>query len=86
MNAVTYVKLGFPFFKMYEEPSGIYGNFGAVKSIAEIEKTQEGAIVPTRIVPISSSLGLANPNGSLRKFRTAGELLKEYGGYHVARF
>jgi hypothetical protein len=86
MTALTYVQLGFPFFKMYEEPPGIFGNFGAVKSVAEIEKSKEGAIIPTRIVPISPSLGLENPNGPLREFRTAKELVKKYGGYHVVKF
>jgi hypothetical protein len=86
MTALTYVQLGFPFFQMYEEPTGIFGNFGAVKSVAEIEKSKEGAIIPTRIVPISPSLGLENPNGPLRKFRTAKELVKKYGGYHVVKF
>jgi hypothetical protein len=31
-------------------------------------------------------VGLTNPMGPLRRFRTVKEMLKEYGGYHVVRF
>jgi hypothetical protein len=87
IDATAYTKLGFPFFKNYEELSGIRGNFAAVKSVAEIEKSPDAVVSSTRIVPnILASVGLVNPKGPLQGFRTVKELLKEYGGYHVARF
>jgi hypothetical protein len=80
-----YAAEGFPFFKMYEEPSGIFGNFSAVKSIAELDKKEEDTVKP-KTVPISSSVGLINPYGPLREFRTVRDLKREYESYHVASF
>ncbi|KAI1080968.1 hypothetical protein F5B20DRAFT_588932 [Whalleya microplaca] len=37
-NASTYVMAGLPFFGMYDEPSGISGDFDAVKSVNVIEQ------------------------------------------------
>jgi len=70
---------------MYEEPSGIHGNFNAVKSVAAIDKTKEKGVEP-RTARISSSDGITNPNGPLSRFRTARDLENEYSGYHVAQF
>lgn len=33
-----YEQHGLPFFKMYEEPSNVHGNFAMVKSVAELEE------------------------------------------------
>lgn len=38
VTPAMYKKLGFPFFKMYEEKSGIKGNFKNIKSVAELDK------------------------------------------------
>jgi hypothetical protein len=76
MGAKTYKQQGLPFFRMYEEPSG-----GPVKSIARIDKKGEEDIRP-KLVPI----GLINPLGPLREFRTVRDLKKVYSGYHVASF
>ncbi|KAF2128768.1 integral membrane protein [Dothidotthia symphoricarpi CBS 119687] len=96
-NAETYKENGLPFFKMYEEPSGISGDFGLVKSVAQIDETEEEEVKPNVIFighgdgrkadsdPVPT-VGLTNPNGPLREFRTLCDLVKEYGGYHVARF
>ncbi|KAI0381386.1 hypothetical protein F5Y04DRAFT_288960 [Hypomontagnella monticulosa] len=40
IDASTYAEAGLPFFKMYEEPSTVSGNFDAVKSINEIEQNR----------------------------------------------
>lgn len=40
INAATYKKYGYPFFKMYEEMSGIHGDFGGVLSCAELDKNK----------------------------------------------
>jgi hypothetical protein len=85
ITANMYATKGFPFFKMYEEPSGISGNFGAVKSIAEIDKKKEDTVNP-EIVSISSRGGLLNPLGPLREFRTVRDLKREYENCHVATF
>jgi hypothetical protein len=85
IDAATYARNGLPFFKMYEEPSGIHGKFSAVKSVTAIDKTKEKGVEP-RTVRISSSVGIINCNGPLSRFRTARDLEKEYSGYHVAQF
>ncbi|KPI38448.1 Ubiquitin-60S ribosomal protein L40 [Cyphellophora attinorum] len=41
ITAETYHRHGFPFFKLYEEQSQVFGNFGAVKSVAEIDGVKE---------------------------------------------
>ncbi|CZT42531.1 related to ubiquitin/ribosomal protein S27a fusion protein [Rhynchosporium secalis] len=38
ITAALYKEYGFPFYKMYEELSGIQGTFGGVKSVASIDK------------------------------------------------
>ena len=85
MTAVEYAQHGFPFFKMYEEPSSIYGDFGVVKSVAEIDKKKEVAVNPS-IVNIAGRADLTNPCGPLRPFRTVKNLKDEYSSYHVVHF
>lgn len=38
INASTYANANLPFFKLYEEPSAVYGAFDAVKSVNKIEQ------------------------------------------------
>lgn len=38
ISAATYAAHGYPFYEMYEEPSGIKGDFRGLKSVAEIDK------------------------------------------------
>jgi hypothetical protein len=87
IDAKTYKHYGFPFFKLYEELSSISGNFSQVKSVAEIDGKPENVVTP-RVVGIGSQvpIGLVNPNGPLREFRTAKDLKREYDGYHVPKF
>jgi hypothetical protein len=72
---------------MNEELSGISGNFSQVKSVAEIDGKTEDLVTP-RVVGIGSQVpvGLVNPKGPLRDFRTAKDLKREYDGYHVVKF
>lgn len=95
MSAQTYRDHGLPFFKMCEEPSGISGDFSLVKSVAEIDKKLDKNVVPTEVVlgngaggsgTDTAVVGLVNPCGPLREFRTVDDLKREYGGYHVASF
>ncbi|KAF2031589.1 hypothetical protein EK21DRAFT_99541 [Setomelanomma holmii] len=95
VDAQTYKNNNLPFVKLYEEPSGISGDFSMVKSIGEIEGKADNKVEPkvlhigggdTRESAVTAPVGLINPNGPLREFRTKGDLEKEYDGYHVATF
>jgi hypothetical protein len=87
MGVKEYKKHGFPFFKMYEEPSGVSGNFSLVKSIAEIDENMDNVVTPRPVIIGSSvSTGFANPQGPFREFRTVTDLEEEMEGVHVARF
>ncbi|KAJ4348715.1 uncharacterized protein N0V89_010093 [Didymosphaeria variabile] len=44
--AQTYAENGMPFFAIYEEPSGISGDFGMVKSVAQIDGIEEKNVNP----------------------------------------
>ena len=46
ISAETYEAHDLPFFQVYEEPSGIHGNFDKVKSMAEIDDRDEMDISP----------------------------------------
>lgn len=49
-DASTYKQYGLPFFQFYEEPSGIFGDFGMVKSVAQIGGYTEEEVEPD-VVP-----------------------------------
>jgi hypothetical protein len=89
MTAAVYARHGFPFFEMFEEPSAVHGDFGGVKSIAQLHALKENVVEP-RVLRVWAGLerkvGLTNPKGPMRKFRTVKDLENEYGGYHVAGF
>jgi hypothetical protein len=55
INAKTYADLGYPFFDMYEEPSGVTGNFAQVKSVAELDDDDE-----THYTPATKKIKLSN--------------------------
>ncbi len=38
ITASLYKSYGYPFFKLYEEPSGIKGNFKGIKSVGQLDK------------------------------------------------
>jgi hypothetical protein len=46
IDAQTYADNGMPFFDMYEEPSGISGDFSMVKSVAQIDGIEEKSVKP----------------------------------------
>ncbi|KAH7411940.1 integral membrane protein [Phaeosphaeria sp. MPI-PUGE-AT-0046c] len=90
MTVETYKKHGFPFFKLYEESSGISGNFGMVKSVSDLDQREEDTVKP-RTVPINYPpapvpVGIINPDGPLRPFRTAQDLAEEFSSLHIADF
>jgi hypothetical protein len=85
MSAALYARHGYPFFEMYEEPSGIHGDFGLVKSVAQLDISKD-AVVEPRVVKMGRPVGLTNPEGPMQKFRTVRDLENECGGYHVVGF
>jgi hypothetical protein len=77
-----------PFYKVYEEPSDISGNFNMVKSIGQIDKNTDG-LVTRAVVTLGAgdrrvAGGLIDLNGPLREFRTVRDLEKEFEDLHVA--
>lgn len=46
VSASTYAAYGYPFFKLYEEPSGIAGDFN-VKSVAQLDKEKDNEMQVT---------------------------------------
>ncbi|KAF2443479.1 ubiquitin-domain-containing protein [Karstenula rhodostoma CBS 690.94] len=92
ISAQTYAKNGMPFFAMYEEPSGISGAFSMVKSVAQIDGVKDKNVkLPIRHIGedgnrATQAVGIVNPKGPMREFRTERDLKKEYSGYHVANF
>jgi hypothetical protein len=84
ISAEKHKEYGYPFFKMYEEPSGVSGDFSKVKSVAEIEKRSDAKVVPRvvkpgghKMVKRGVDIGVANPYGPLRPFRTVADLEEE---------
>lgn len=94
VTAQTYAKSGFPFFKMYEEPSGISRDFSLVKSVGEIDGIEDEVVKPNTVIigqrggrnRTAPATGLVNPNGPLREFRTMRDLEEEFGNVNVADF
>ncbi|KZM25153.1 uncharacterized protein EKO05_0008478 [Ascochyta rabiei] len=86
MRASDYARHGLPFFKMYEELSSIYGNFADVKSVAQIDDEQDVEVKPTTVAIGGRPVGLANPGGPLREFRTLADLKKQLESVHIASF
>ncbi|KAF2464590.1 uncharacterized protein BDR25DRAFT_271593 [Lindgomyces ingoldianus] len=97
LDARTYTQYGFPFFAIYEEPSGISGDFSLVQSVAQIDKEDDEEEAQPNVVPIlsrsdgsvamkSPSDSIVNPAGPLREFRTVADLQKEFENYEIADF
>lgn len=64
VTAGTYASNGYPFFKMYEEKSQVYGDFSAVKSIAEIDGIKEADLkFPHKVIgdPANKQGGSSTP-------------------------
>jgi len=49
IDASTYAKYGYPFFRMYEEPTDVAGEFSMVKSVGQIDETPEPALGPHKV-------------------------------------
>ncbi|ORY15386.1 hypothetical protein BCR34DRAFT_598373 [Clohesyomyces aquaticus] len=91
MGVEQYYAQGLPFFSMCEEPSGISGSatFAGMKSVLQLEKFEDEKIKPA-VIPLTSNkapipaVGLTNPNGPLREFRTVADLEKQFASYNTA--
>ena len=86
MTAKDYATHGFLFFELYEEPSTIHGNFGKVKSIAQLDAVEDEEVEPNTVAIGGGSVGLANPNGPLREFRTVSDLKRQLESVHIGSF
>jgi hypothetical protein len=85
MDHATYAAYGFPYYSVFEEQSGIHGNFGLVKSVGQINGQDKAGANP----PVyNAGLGLlvANPQGPYQAFRTVADIEKELANYHIADF
>lgn len=87
ISATTYAWYGYPFFKIYEEPSIVAGTFGAVKSVAHLDEMDEDKVTPSVDRLGYGSRSHTNgeffdPKGPVAKFRSVKELelaVKEKG-------
>lgn len=62
ISAMTYKQCGFPFFKLYEEETQVFGNFGGVKSAAEIDGIEEKHIeFPLKVTGHVDDTGTQTP-------------------------
>lgn len=88
VDPCIYEHYDLPFFKLYEEPSGIHGDFGLVKSVAQIDGKSDAETKPRTVIIANGhdSVGIGNPKGPFREFRTVADLEKELGQVHVASF
>jgi hypothetical protein len=83
-----YTANGFPYYKMYEEPSGIHGNFELVKSVGQIAGrvgNKAGAEAP-RTVNIGEDQKIVNPQGPLQVLHSVSALEAALEDYHIASF
>ncbi|CAJ2509103.1 Uu.00g141290.m01.CDS01 [Anthostomella pinea] len=93
ITASDYAQAGFPFFRMYEEPTDVSGRFGAVRSVNTLDidrglvDDDESSVKP-RIVDlrnpgrvdlstVEDPHGLVDPAGPLLDFRPLAELEQE---------
>lgn len=88
MTAEDYAKHGLPFFKLYEEPSTVHGNFDQVLSVAQMDEQEEEKVEPMTIAigKKEEGVGLVNPEGPKLPFRTARDLSEEVERVHVVDF
>jgi hypothetical protein len=88
LDAQYYKDAGMPFYKVYEEPSGVSGDFGKVKSVGQIDNNTDEVVTPT-VVTLGAgdgriTGGLIDPDGPLREFRTLRDLEMELENLHFA--
>jgi hypothetical protein len=85
MNHATYADYGLPYYSVFEEPSGIHGNFGLVKSVGQVNGHDKAGPNPP-VCDAGLGLLVANPQGPYQAFRTGADIEKKLANYHVADF
>ena len=83
VSPAVYAEAGLPFFKLYEEPSGIQGDFSAVKSVAQLKK--EKGIVDEAEKIQEYPLIMLNSD-STQRFRPVANLERELRKVTIADF
>lgn len=73
LSAASYAEAGLPFFKLYEEPSKVFGSFKTIKSVAGLDQ-EKGLSLEER----SQRYPLVHLNeSSSTRFRPVSELIAE---------
>ncbi|KAI8964197.1 hypothetical protein F5Y11DRAFT_112519 [Daldinia sp. FL1419] len=91
ISAETYAAEGLPFFDIPEEPSAITGDFGAVKSVNEIDrsrgiaKNSDAPIRPNIIGLDSRGVGITVPNRHVLQVRDPNALIDPAGPLRPVR-
>jgi hypothetical protein len=85
MDHSDYAAYGFPYYSVFEEPSGIHGNFGRVKSVGQIKGHEKAGPNPP-VCDAGLVLLVANPRGQYQAFRTVADIENELANYHIADF
>lgn len=49
VSADTYAQFGYPFYKVYEEPSSTAGDFAGVRSVNQVDEMEDVEITPTTV-------------------------------------
>lgn len=91
ITAQTYADNGLPFFKLYEEKSGIQGDFKDVKSVKEMDnakdKTKVGENREADEPAISNPIIVLNPDGAVKAgFKPVAVMTEELRKLNLARF
>lgn len=86
-----YASHGFPYYKMYEENSGVYGSrFGAIKSVGELKGgwKDEGVVSEVKVVDggYGSGIEVMNPQGPYLVSEPVAEVEEALEQYHIAEF
>ena len=91
ITAQTYADHGLPFFKLYEEKSGIEGDFKGVKSVKAMDNakdtTKDGQSLEADEPAISNPMIVLNPDGALKRgFKPVAVMTEELRKLNLARF
>lgn len=91
ITAQTYTDHGLPFFKLYEESSGIVGDFKGVKSVKAIDnakdKTKTGENLEADEPSISNPVIVLNPDGTMKAgFKPVAVMKEELRKVNLAQF
>ena len=91
ITAQTYADRRLPFFKLYEENSGIEGDFEGVKSVKAIDNTKDESKKRKRVEAdepvVSNPIIVLNPDGALKAgFKPVAVMTEELKKLNLAHF